>query len=432
MPAGVYIHIPFCRSRCSYCDFATDVYRNEESVERYVSALLKETGIRTWSGSDGQDQKSEAIIQKEQGKGEMEKRESSDSPGPLSLKEEQAGLRSRQHDSSLITHHSSLSADTIYFGGGTPSLLSPDQLGRILEAVRERFEIADDPEITVEMNPATVSSGQLREFRDLGVNRASFGIQTFDDRSLKLLARGHDADDARQTYELLREAGFDNVSFDLIAGLPHQTLADWKANLEEAIRMSPDHISLYLLEIHEGTPLAGQVTSGRQPMPDEDLAGEMYEVMLEKLASAGYAQYEISNFAREGRESRHNLKYWELDPVVGFGVSAHSFDGRRRWSNVRDTLAYVRAVECGDSPVVEDEDLSEDQLKAEYAFLKLRLNKGLDLDEYRDNFSAELLDEFGDELGEFAEAGLILISDRRMMLTGKGRLYSNEVFRLFV
>ncbi|QQS39928.1 MAG: radical SAM family heme chaperone HemW [Acidobacteriota bacterium] len=323
-------------------------------------------------------------------------------------------------------------SDTIYLGGGTPSLLSPDQLGRILEAVRERFEIDDDAEITVEMNPATVTLDQLKEYRSLGVNRASFGVQTFDDRSLKLLARGHDADDARKTYELLRKAGFDNISFDLIGGLPHQKLDDWRANLEEAVAMSPEHISLYLLEIHEGTPLAEQVRSGRQPLPDEDLAAEMYEAMLERLDAAGYEQYEISNFSRPGRESRHNLKYWELDPVIGFGVSAHSFDGSRRWVNARDTLAYVRSVECGDSPVVEIDRLQEKQLKAEFAFLKLRLNRGLDLAEYRKRFGSELLAEFGEQLEEFREIGLIDIEDDRLRLTAKGRLYSNEVFGVFV
>ncbi|HUF04724.1 MAG TPA: radical SAM family heme chaperone HemW [Aridibacter sp.] len=425
MPAGVYIHIPFCKSRCSYCDFATDVFRNDEAVKRYVNALIDEIRI----------QKSEVRSQEGKGKSKKEKSESPDQPGRSSLATHHSSL-SDSHSvlspQSSVLHAGRVCFDTIYFGGGTPSLLSPDQLGPILEAVRDRFDIADDAEITVEMNPATVSLEQLKDYLAFGVNRASFGVQTFDDRSLKLLARGHDADDARKTYDLLREAGFKNISFDLIAGLPHQTLEGWKANIEEAVAMSPEHISLYLLEIHEGTPLAEQVRSGRQPMPDEDLAAEMYEAMLERLDAAGYLQYEISNFSREGRESRHNLKYWELEPVIGFGVSAHSFDGSRRWINVRDTFAYVKSVECGDSPVVEIDELPEKQLKAEFAFLKLRLNKGLDLREYRERFGSGLLEEFGEELEEFRKAGLLEVSGTSVSLTNRGRLYSNEVFGVFV
>ncbi len=391
MAAGIYIHIPFCKSRCSYCDFATDVYRDEDSVERYVRAVVRETEI-----------------------------------GVLAHHQVDAGPGQVKNSQALVF-------DSVYFGGGTPSLLNPRQLDQILNSVTERFDVGADPEITVEMNPATVSIDRLRDFRSLGVNRASFGVQTFDNRSLKLLARGHDADDARRTYDLLRSAGFSNVSFDLIAGLPHQTLADWTSNLDEAVRMSPEHISLYLLEIHEGTPLAEQVRSGRQPVPDEDTAAEMYETMLQRLGDAGYVQYEISNFCREGFESRHNLKYWELDPVIGFGVSAHSFDGQRRWVNVRDTLAYVRTVECGDSPVVENSVLSAEQLKAEYAFLKLRLNKGLDLAEYAGRFGTDLMEEFGEKLLEFRDIGLLEISEGgRISLTEKGRLFSNEVFGVFV
>ena len=223
MSAGVYIHIPFCKSRCSYCDFATDVYKNNEVVERYVSALCSEI------------QNSKFKIQN--------------------------------------------LCDTIYFGGGTPSLLTPKQLEKILNTIGDKFDFKENVEFTLEMNPGTVSLQQLRGFRSLGVNRASFGVQTFDDRALKILARGHNADDARKTFELLREAGFENISFDLIGGLPNQSLKDWEQNLNEALAMNPEHLSLYLLEIHEGTPLAEQIRSDRQPLPDEDLAGEMYEMI---------------------------------------------------------------------------------------------------------------------------------------------------------
>ena len=258
--AGIYIHIPFCRSRCSYCDFATGMYEGEPA-ERYVDALTKE--LTKWS--------------------EVE------TPS---------------------------AADTIYFGGGTPSLLTPEQIERILKAVHDRFEIVDGAEVTMEMNPASVSSSdelsnqKLRDFRRLGINRASFGAQTFDDRELKQLGRTHTSADIPSTFNRLREAGFENINFDLIAGLPNQTLAGWKRNLDEALKLRPDHLSLYLLDVHEGTPLADQIRRRMRPGPDDDLAGEMYQLMIDEVSAAGYQHYEISNFCLPGFESRHNTKYW--------------------------------------------------------------------------------------------------------------------------
>ena len=319
--------------------------------------------------------------------------------------------------------------DTIYFGGGTPSLLTPEQVGRIIAAVRTNFKIDPDAEITMEMNPATVTPETLAAYRGLGVNRASFGVQTFDDRALKLLARGHDANDARTTFRMLRDAGFENVSFDLIAGLPGQTLAGWGRNLDEAIAMSPDHISLYLLEIHEGTPLAEQVRSKRQPMPDEELSAEMYEVMLDRLADAGYEQYEISNFAKPGFESRHNTKYWRLEPVFGFGVSAHSFDGRERYANERDTARYAVMIESNGSAEVTRESVDA---ASEFAFLGLRLEKGIDLADYQKRFGSDLVANNRAEVDRLQDAGLIEVDSDRMRLTRRGKLFSNEVFAVFV
>jgi oxygen-independent coproporphyrinogen-3 oxidase len=263
----------------------------------------------------------------------------------------------------------------------------------------------------------------------LGVNRASFGVQTFDDRSLKLLARGHDANDARKTYSMLRDAGFDNVSFDLIAGLPGQTLDAWKRNLDEAVKMSPEHLSLYLLEIHEGTPLAEQVRSGRQPLPDPELAAEMYELMLDQLADAGYEQYEISNFSRRGYESRHNTKYWTLDPVIGFGVSAHSFDGKQRYANERDTAKYVELIEAASSAEVMREDVD---LASEYVFLGLRLERGIDAGDLASRFGYDLFERKRTEIDELKLNGLIAICGDQIRLTRTGKLFSNNVFTAFV
>lgn len=383
MTAGIYLHIPFCKSRCSYCDFATDIYRSSDAVERYVNALCKEISNFRFQISESQEQHQEA--------------------------------------QNLV--------DTIYFGGGTPSLLTPKQVEKILESIYKKFKVQSDIELTMEMNPATVSLETLRGYRSLGMNRASFGVQTFDDTELKRLARGHDANDARQTFRLLREAGFENVSFDLIAGLPRQTLADWERNLDEAMTMRPEHLSLYLLEINEGTPLAEQIRSERQPMPDEELAAEMYELMLEKISADGYRQYEISNFSLPGLESRHNSKYWLLDPVYAFGVSAHSFDGRRRYSNERDTARYVGMIEESGNSVVMSEEVDT---ASEFIFLGLRLNKGIDLAEYSNRFGSNIEEKYDSELHRLTDAELVEVSDGNLRLTQKGMLFSNEVFAVFV
>ena len=372
--SGVYLHIPFCRSRCSYCDFATDIYKSNESVDRYVNALVTEI-------------------------------------------------------SKFQIPNSKFQIDTIYFGGGTPSLLTPEQLEKILDAVHKKFSVEVKSEVTMEMNPATVSLETLREYKNIGVNRASFGAQTFDDAELRRLGRKHSANDVRETIELLRNADFNNVSFDLIAGLPRQTLADWERNLKEAIKLKPEHLSLYLLEIHEATPLAEQIRSGRQPLPDEDLAAEMYKIMLEKVAENNYLQYEISNFCLPGFESKHNSKYWTLHPVFGFGCSAHSFDGENhRWSNERDTLKYVESVENESFSHIED---NETDVKFEYLFLGLRLNKGIEINEYQRRFGVNFISEYEEQLDFLKKEDLIIFDGNLIKLTEKGFLYSNEVFTAF-
>ncbi len=376
--AGVYIHVPFCRSRCSYCDFATGAYE-EALADSYVGALAREVESFDFEGARSE-------------------------------------------------------VDTVYFGGGTPSLLTPAQVARVLKAVRGRFRVDAAAEVTLEMNPGTVTPEHLRALREAGVNRASFGAQTFDDRELKRLGRTHTADDTRRTFRDLRAAGFDNVSFDLIAGLPAQTLAAWRRNLEEALRLRPEHLSLYLLEVHEGTPLAEQIRAGRYKEPDPDLAAEMYRLMVELTRGAGYEQYEISNFCLAGRESRHNMKYWTGAPFYGFGCSAHSFDGRRaRWANERDARAYVKLVEEKGAAVVFREELDERGAGAEALFLGLRLlTKGVDLAEHRALYRRDVRADYAEDLARFAEAGLIEMDGDVLRLTPAGALLSNEVFAAFV
>lgn len=398
MTAGVYLHIPFCKSRCSYCDFATDVYRESGAVERYVAALCRE--IRQFPPQNDAD---DANLK-----------------GGVDLRDQRSSAAA-----SLLT------ADTIYFGGGTPSLLAVEQLRWILQAVDAQFDVADDAEITMEMNPATVTPETLAGYRDAGVNRASFGVQTFNDRDLKLLARGHDANDARNTFKMLRDAGFSNVSFDLIIGLPGQTLDDWQRNLDEALTLDPEHLSLYILEVHEATPLAEQIRSGRRPLPDEELAAEMYEHLLDRIETTNFAQYEISNFAKPGFASRHNTKYWRLDPVYGFGVSAHSFDGRTRFWNIRDTAEYVSAIEDGGSPEAGRDELDDEKLAGERAFLGLRLTDGISVNDYERATGIDLKAKYDGELARLADTGLIEFTGDSLRLTHRGMLFSNEVFAVF-
>lgn len=403
MTAGIYLHIPFCKSRCSYCDFATDVYRSQDVVNRYVATLCSE--IEAFEETGGNTRLSECV-ERRSGRNTLPN-------GRVSVYDDEPPI----------------DIDTIYFGGGTPSLLTAEQVARILDTVRSRFSVNAGAEITMEMNPATVTPESLRDYRSLGVNRASFGVQTFNDHALDLLARGHDANDARKTYEMLRNAGYENISLDLIAGLPAQTLRDWERNLNEAIAMSPEHLSLYLLEIHEGTPLAEQVRSKRQPQPDEDLAAQMYEMMCDCLAASDYEQYEISNFATSGFESRHNTKYWRLDPVYGFGVSAHSFDGQQRYANERNTNRYVEMIESVVAAEVSRHDID---LISEFIFLGLRMNCGIDLNEFSTKFSSAINGKYGGDIEELTQLGLLEPINSHLKLTPRGRLFSNEVFQRFI
>ncbi|HEY0101771.1 MAG TPA: radical SAM family heme chaperone HemW [Pyrinomonadaceae bacterium] len=388
--AGIYIHIPFCRSRCSYCDFATGAYEGQ-LAERYVCALTKE----------------------------IEEFEHAPLPEtPLS---------------NDLRRPPSLDVDTIYFGGGTPSLLTPAQVERILRAVQERFRVAPGSEVTLELNPGTVTRESVEQFRAAGINRASFGLQTFDDEQLRRLGRTHTAADARRTLSTLREAGFDNVSFDLIAGLPGQTLPEWAENMEAALALRPAHLSLYLLEVHSGTPLAAQLREGRWPQPDPDVAAEMYQLLIERTRAAGYEHYEISNFCLPGHEARHNLKYWTGAPYYGFGSSAHSYDGERlRWSNERDAARYCELLETRGSAVVETNELSARDASAEALFLGLRLMRGVDLEAHQTQFGTDVRHEYAADLSRFREAELIEIDGGLLRLTPAGVLLSNEVFAAFI
>jgi len=395
--AGVYIHIPFCERKCVYCNFNTTDF-NSRLAARYISAV--ESEIRHWG----------RIL-------------AGHSIG--------AGAPSK------------LPIDSIFFGGGTPSTLSAGQLARLIEACADWFEVCSDAEITIEINPSPLHPRDMADWRQGGVNRASVGIQSFIDRELAALSRTHTADDARRAVAALREAGFDNISLDLIAGLPQQSRSDWEFNLAQALEIKPEHLSLYLLEIKEGTQLQSQIQRGRIERPDDDLAADMYEIMCDACAEAGYEHYEISNFAlaplgapREAvpsvYRSRHNMKYWTGAPFYGFGCGAHSYDGISRWVNVKHTENYIESVSETGQAIAERTDLSHDDRAAEALFMGLRLIEGVDLAEFRNRYDLDVNGRYGRELARLAEAGLIETAGSRLRLTARGLVLSNEVFVAFV
>jgi oxygen-independent coproporphyrinogen-3 oxidase len=392
--AGIYIHIPFCARKCTYCAFNTTDYF-EDLAARYVVAVSQE--IQHW------------------------------------------GERLAEANASRVA------VDTIYFGGGTPSIIEAEQLARLVSACRLAFDVAADTEVTIEINPATLTRDKINGWRAGGINRASVGVQSFIDAELVQLSRTHTATDARLTLAALREAGFDNISLDLIAGLPGQSLADWRFNLEEVLRLGPEHLSLYLLEVKEGTQLFAQLKRGQRPQPDDDTAAEMYRMICAATSDAGFEQYEISNFARLEPEplkgtgsapsrfrSRHNLKYWTGAPFYGFGCGAHSYDTRSRWVNRLKTDHYIAAVNERGEAISERHELTDEDRAAEALFMGLRLSEGVGLADFRDEYGVDVEARYAGELPRLCEAGLIHITDERIMLTDHGRLLSNEVFVLLI
>ncbi len=316
-PLGLYVHVPFCSAICNYCNFNRGLF-DAAQKERYVEALVAEIhGYRNrlqTSGFGLRDGHAKELL-----------------PEPGAWSPEPTLAR----------------ADTIYFGGGTPSLLEPDEIGRIIDACRATFDLATDAEITLEANPETVSSPRLAAYLAAGANRLSFGVQSFRDDELKRLSRLHGADRARAALAEAREAGFGDVSLDLMMWLPGQSVAEWLESVDQAIRLSPDHLSLYLLEVYPNAPLKEDMARAKWSQAPDDEAAAMYVEAMERLERAGYQQYEISNVARPGHRSRHNLKYWTDGEWLGFGCGAHSTQAGVRWKNVAGTGEYIERVAAG-------------------------------------------------------------------------------------
>jgi oxygen-independent coproporphyrinogen-3 oxidase len=322
--------------------------------------------------------------------------------------------------------------DTVFFGGGTPSLLQGKQLGKVLSHLRSHFDVLPDAEVTLETNPGTVDAGMLRAFRDLGVNRLSIGIQSFHEDELRFLSRIHDSGDAVRCYDDARAAGFDNISLDLIYSLPGQTQDRWEANLRRAVGLGPDHLSAYSLIVEEHTPLSRMVQAKLvSPNPSEAEAA-MYEFTMEFLEASGYEHYEVSNYARPGRRSRHNSAYWSHEDYLGFGPSAHSFwkpagaPAGRRWWNIANVRTYCERLVAGKLPVASEESVGGKELINERIFLGLR-SDGLNLPKAERDFRFEFHARQRELIGALVRDNLAVLQDGLLRLTPRGYLLCDEI-----
>ena len=376
MPIGIYLHIPFCAAICNYCNFNRGLHESGLR-RRYVEALIAD--IRRNAA-----------------------------PG--------------------------VAADTIFFGGGTPSLLDPSEVAAILAACRDSFAVAADTEVTLEANPESSSAAVLEGFAAAGINRLSFGVQSFHDAELQRLGRLHSSETARTAVLMARAAGFDTLSLDLMMWLPGQRPADWLASVEALIDVAPDHASLYLLEIYPNAPLKDEMARGGWSVaPDEDAAG-MYLDGLGRLDRAGYEQYEISNVARTpARRARHNLKYWQEGEWLGFGCGAHSTYGHERWRTISSTDEYIDRIGSGAEIHLDRRPLDAPERLEEALFMGLRLVDGLDLAGIKKRHGVDIWARYGQDLMAFVQAGwLVHEPDRRLALTRTGMLLANEVMSVFI
>jgi oxygen-independent coproporphyrinogen-3 oxidase len=368
-PAGLYIHIPFCQKKCPYCDFYSITDASMQQV--FVDALL------------------------------LEMRMTGDLP---------------------------LEFDTVYFGGGTPSVLAAAAVDQILQTVRSTYHILTEPEITLEINPGTVTPAQLREYRQSGINRLNIGVQSFREQNLEFLGRLHTVQEARQAIEWARHAGFENVGLDLIYGLPDQTQNSWRRDLETAAAYVPEHLACYTLTFESGTPLEKQLREGRIAAPDDERVGELMIFTANFLADRDYARYEVSNYSR-GRNlrSRHNSKYWSFAPYLGLGPSAHSFIEPERFWNIADVATYVRRLKDDCLPVDSRETLDREQMMLESVYLGLRTIDGIDVAKFEEKFGVHFNQILGEVTAEFEDKGWLKMADTRCVLTLQGILLLDTI-----
>src|SRR5579859_962328 len=439
---GIYIQVPFCQTKCTYCNFHTGV-ASPAAYAPYAGAVERE--IRDWRALHAA-----AGL-------ESANRLAPGDAAPIRCHSE----RSEESAFALnvapacpedvergFSPACSAFADTIYLGGGTPSLFDPADLARILASVHSQFPAAHpiapssstraaSPEVTLEADPETITPEKAAAWLAAGINRISLGAQSFHDAELKPAGRMHRREDIFAAIAYLRAAGFANISLDLIAGLPYQTAASWQSSIEEALRLRPEHISIYLFEIDEGSRLGRELLSGGSrysaaAVPSDDAMAESYEFACDRLREAGYEHYEISNWALPGFRSRHNLKYWRRDPYLGFGAGAHSFDGRWRWANAHDPAAYAATILQGRLPLEQLEEVTPRQALEEGLFLGLRQLEGIDLAsieaQYDATLSPPLKAKIGARIEELRAQGLVECTGTRVRLAPARLTISNEVF----
>jgi oxygen-independent coproporphyrinogen-3 oxidase len=372
--AGIYIHIPFCEKKCIYCDFYSEANHNDRDV--FVQFLIKEIEMYR-----------EYVIAEE--------------------------------------------IETIYFGGGTPSLLAPKLVDNILSELNKNFRVRADAEITFEVNPGTADAKKLTDYKQIGINRLSIGIQSLDEKDLVFLTRIHNAADALRCYESAKTSGFENISIDLIFGLPTQTIEGWSGVLDRAIGLKPQHISAYNLIVEEGTPLFKMVDTKQISKQSEDIETQMFEDTISKLTSAGYSHYEVSNYALPDFESRHNNNYWNYTNYFGFGPSAHSFLNGKRWWNVRSILSYYNRIDNGIVPIEGSETLDRSQQINELIMLGLR-SKGVNISKLKNDLDFDFVKTFDTTLNALIQTRLGILNGEYFSLTKKGILISDEICRKLI
>ena len=368
----IYIHVPFCLRKCHYCAFNSKVGNSTERAA-YVNALVTEIN--------------------------------------------------RRGDNSTV--------ETIYLGGGTPTTLTLDQLEKIFGAVRKNFRVETAAEITIEANPGTVDKNYLRGLKNLGVNRLSLGVQSFDDALLKIIGRIHDASTAIETVNLAAKF-FDNVSIDLMYGLPSQTLEHLRRDVHRLKNLDVRHVSIYGLEVEDGTKFFQLARAGQLPLPDNDTCADMYDFITQTLPTIGFNRYEVSNFVRENFFSRHNRGYWTGKKYFGFGAGAHGFDGKLRTSNVRDVATYINRIGAGLSVSTVEEVVTRRAAMEEFCFLGLRLVEGVDVRTFAQKFGANIFDVFGAVIDKNRRLGLLAVDGDKIFLTARGMALGNAVFADFL
>ena len=388
---GIYIHIPFCVQKCVYCDFLSAPATNDVKI-KYIEALKKEIEL--------------------------------------------VGLNNKEKD---------IEVNSIFFGGGTPSCIDPELIQSVLDTVKNNFRVNEFAEITIECNPGTLSEDKAYSYRNAGINRISFGLQSCDDKELKMLGRIHDFDDFRDSFRMARNYGFNNINVDLMTGLPGQTKESLLKTLKTALAFKPEHISAYGLILEEGTVLFDRINE-YPPIPSEELDRQMYDITRKSFTKSGYVQYEISNYAKPGYECIHNLKYWNREEYLGFGIGAASFIDEKRYSNITDINSYIDITsklmdEVMDNKLINIdlsslyasfEKLDINDAKEEFMFLGLRKIQGISILDYKEKFNQEIYEQYSKEIEDNINKGLLILENNRLKLTTKGIDISNTVMSDFI